>query len=351
MSDEDSFARALGRITSAQVAYAVAERVYERGGPAGPALSAAGKGKRGPRTAGTVSATTAVTDALSELLGSFVSELGARARRRAELAGRTRCALPDVLSALEHASRTARVGTRDLAQYASYETMSFPHRVPSFPVAAPPALGKRLREPDADPGDVPGSEPWMPPLPPAHTYVATAPTGGGAAGSTRRASRADLADQRRQVEESLARLTRAREQPPPEVARNPFLRPPRVGEARGPARDPAEPRTPPEPVPDDDAELRDSNVRAHRPSGESEAKRARVERILAESAGVAATASSNAGVVGASKEKPKEKTKEKAKDKPKDKPKAAAGTAAPAVAPIDLVPLKPANGKPAPPQN
>lgn len=313
MCDEDAYARSLARIAAAQIVYAQVERVSERSHAAAAAGGSGGGGKGRPRTlnATGTQATAAVADAMAEVLGAFVQAVGRRARARAELSGRTICSLPDVTAALEMSARATRTHTRDLAQYARYERIVFPRPVPAFP-ATPRGPKKRARE-EEEVTTLPGSEPWMPALPPAHTYVVTPPVVDGNDGKSR-SGRADLAAQRRAVEQSLARLQGVgkpgRGLPAAAAAAlevNPFLRPPGIGVAPLPGdEERAEPRLPIEPLVEHPPEMSDSN-RAHT---ERDAKRSRIERVLREPGSVtgisAAATAAHAAAIAEIKNKSKD---------------------------------------------
>lgn len=295
MSDEDAYARALARISVAQIIYAQAESLCEKSSATNK--DAKGKPTRGRlQTANNVSAQSAVVTSLADILGAFIQNIGSKARARAEHAGRIRCALPDVIASLEK----RRVETRNLAKYARIETVEFPRTVPAFPVVPKKQAGtKRPHEETTDPLPL-GIEGWMPPLPPAHTYISTPgegpsvlPTDGKA-----RPGRADLAAQRRSVGKSLARLQVA---PPATAIVNPFLKPPAIGDEISRDYERAEVREPAEPM---DTTNRDSNrPLPPRPStGESDAKKARIARVLKDSGGVTGHSSAQVAAAAATKE-------------------------------------------------
>jgi hypothetical protein len=370
----DAFARALARIACAQILYAQAERQAERarpaGGHSGVAASVGGLGAnaispargagtaRGARPAAVAAAATelvppsalhaseAVADALAEIAAAFIIHIGAASKARANLAGRRRAALTDVLSSLHRICPVTQSHTRDLARYAALEEIPFPSDVPQFPAPVSGAsraiahqkFGQVTAASTAGVEAVPGTaavisssskydqaadgssvltaakhdaasrsarpwiESWMPPLPPARTYIKTP---GIVLAQEAKPDRALLSQQRRQVEISLAKLKQYQReglvQASHALAQNPFLAPPQIGAAHISDEDVAGPsRDPPEPVNDCDVDAlmsargaRDSNI-PHK-SGQSrpgqapqdgrDPKRARVLRILAESAG------------------------------------------------------------------
>lgn len=309
MCDEDGFARALARIAVAQIVYAQAEGLEASGGGGGGGeKKGGGGGGKGRISAEGVSAQSAVVAALADILGAYVQNAGARARARAEHAGRGAVGLRDVLFALERFGGTrVQTSTRDLATYARIERVAFPRAVPAFP-AAPAAPGA---PPTASAGagaqHPAGAEAWMPPLPPSHTYHATPGITGG--GATRRPGRADLALQRRQVGASLARLQEDAAAAVGGVVSgggsaagagavggdNPYLRPPTVGGGGGRVEERAECREPTEALPA--PTMRESNRQPPRIT-EPDAKRLRIDRVLKDSGGVTGV-SSGAGGGGA----------------------------------------------------
>lgn len=267
MSDEDAYARALARIAASQIVFAQVERVAERSA-AGVQTATKSRG-RNVSVSG-MHATTGMTDVLADVLSSFVMAIGRRARARAELSGRTKCALPDVEYALEGTARAARTNTRDLAQYARYERIKFPRTVPKFPATS---RAKRARDDDDNRHErLRGAEPWMPPLPPAHTYIRSPPV---VAQGAPRAGRADYAAQRRAVEQSLAQLQGTQATIAKGPGGNPFFQAPRTDDALSLGDE--EPRAPPEPFVPRDVDRVESNRVV-----ESDAKRARIERVLKE---------------------------------------------------------------------
>lgn len=316
MSDEDAYARALARISVAQIMYAQAQSLCEKSSATNK--DAKGKPIRGRlQTANNVSAQSAVVTSLADILGAFIQDIGRRARARAEHAGRIRCVLPDVIASLEK----RRVRMRTLTAYALFETVEFPRAVPAFPVVPKASTAKkRPREDDTTDTDTQppkGIEGWMPALPPAHTYISTPgegpisvlPSSSLKDGNKNvkfnynRPGRADLAAQRRSVGKSVARLQVA---PPATAIVNPFLKPPAIGRDEittrsGGENERAEVREPAEPVEDTN---RDTNrPLLTRPStGESDAKKARIARVLKDSGGVTGHSSAQVAAAAATKE-------------------------------------------------
>lgn len=299
MCDEDGFARALARISVAQIVYAQAESLEAAGGGAGDKKGAS----KGRISAEGVSAQSAVVAAMADILGAYVQNAGARARARAEHAGRGAVGLRDVLFALERFGGTrVQTSTRDLATYARIERVAFPRAVPAFPAAGAPTCATVAAANDTASAQLPaGAEGWMPPLPAAHTYHATPGVTGGSA--TRRPGRADLAHQRRQVGASLARLQEDAAAlggvggvgvGAPAGGDNPFLRPPSVG--GGSVEERAETREPTEALPA--PTMRESNRQPPRIT-EPDAKRVRIDRVLKDSGGVTGVSGAGTGAGGA----------------------------------------------------
>lgn len=344
----ESYARAVARTACAQVIYAQAERdAASKAAAAGLGSGGAGGASATPRGGGggrkvvntavppsAVFASDAVADALADIALAFVTHVGERSASRAGLSGRTHAALPDVLAVLKALAPVTQSHTRDLARYALLEEIPFPVPVPVFPAPVPQdgdaARGALKRSSfdvvvvdpvDADSVDEDGNgkstlppwiEPWMPPLPPSRTYKSTPGVLLNGPGTKGKPDRALLSTQRRQVEQSLARLkgkhldgsdgagaafggvvpaTHA-------LAENPFLAPPKVGSARiidedivGGAREPTEPVEVQEGEVDGegDVAMRDSNAASAGGAGEpTDPKRARVMRILNGSSGAEA---------------------------------------------------------------
>ena len=222
---------------------------------------------------------------------------------RVELSARNRPNLPDVLGVLERMARATHTYTRDLAQYAMFEEIPFPHTVPVFPALPPvrkrqklvtlPLEKERLTQGSGKAEKLarsvngPHIEPWMPQLPSPHTYIATPVY--VTKDRDKKSDRASLSKQRRQVERSLTRLKESQKVVPevlmPVASGNPFLAPPKVGAVTGADEEDAAPFEPIEPLAGPiGADLKYSNsasLLAKEQQG-AEQKRARVERILAD---------------------------------------------------------------------
>jgi hypothetical protein len=327
----ESFARAVGRVACAQVVYAQAERLAEGAAaskPGGPAAGLAPRGTPKGKSSGAaadvlvpsaVYSSESVADALADIAAAFITLVGRRSAARAELGGRTSAALTDVLACLEDLEPVTQSNVGDLARYVNLEEIVFPTEVPPFPAAVEQA-GDGAAHCSPDPVDgtagAPGGadvaalktasrpwiEPWMPPLPPSRTYKSTPGVLLGAGEGLTRPDRALLSTQRRQVEQSLARLKEKEHAgggaghvlghaaASRVLSENPFLAPPRVGSARIidedcdvlRVREPTEPAAKPDVDDEADAGMRDSNVGL----GEaSDPKRARVNRIFTEARG------------------------------------------------------------------
>ncbi len=304
MCDEDAYARSLARISVAQVVYAQAQGMCEKNAAGKDAKAKPARGANRLTSADNVSAQSAVVGSLADLLGAFIEGAGRRARARAEHAGRTRCTLPDVLASLER--NRPRIHTRDLATYARIESVEFPRKVPEFP--APPPKTKKRPRPDDDPDEPklpPGGEQWMPPLPPAHTYVSTPGVAATAVGGG--ACRADLALQRRSVGTSLAKLSNPA---PSGTTENPYLLPPSIAATETREDERAEERNPPEPFVE--SAITESNRPIARTAvHDSEAKRLRIERVMRESGGVTGVSAAAQQVAAAAAGELKAKTEVK----------------------------------------
>lgn len=288
----DAYAHSVARVACAQVLYAQAERLAEKGAKSAKS-SGQGQGST-PRNSSkgrstgvgadvialsTVSVSESVADSLADIVAAFVTHLGRRASARAELGGRTFVALTDVLACLQGMAPVTKSYTLDLARYLMLEEIPFPSDVPEFPLPVPLSLSAgsgnvNRQTPLLPPDPVDGSgegggsgndnvkgieerpwiEPWMPPLPPSRTYkrtpgVVVMGTAQGRGGQ----DRAQLAKARRQVEQTLAKLkegdvngdssamnpsamsvdipARGFVAASHALAKNPFLAPPKVGSA------------------------------------------------------------------------------------------------------------------------
>lgn len=350
--------RSMMRVACAQVIYAQAERLAERASgkssktPA-PVTSPAKPPQRrnaaatDPVPASAVYASESFADALVDVMSAFIQHVGSASRAVANHGNRTHVVLPDLLAVLDEMAPTTHSHTRDLARYSMLEEIRFPTSVPEFPASFPVPDGPTDNHMDVGPEDLTKATPtcvesWMPPLPPARTYIATP---GVLKQNNSNGTASSAPSGRRMVERSLARL---KNQPAEFVnagdalAANPFLAPPRVGTApildedvAGPPRDPIEP-------PDNDllmtidTAMRDSNVPQMGGLGDvssepvdagnvgttetssKDPKRARVMRILQESRGVGTGSAAASGTVGAATE-----TNAKTATEPKKTPAAA----------------------------
>lgn len=300
---EESFAQALGRTACAQIIYAQAERISTRSAPRNTRPNSR---LARPVSASGIHATHAVADALADIAAAFIESIGRSAASRSELAGRASCNLIDVLGAVEAVAPVTNSTPRDLMKYAMYQEIPFPYAVPQFPVL--PVAKKRKRELFVEvekEGEKPEErtfiEQWMPPLPSAHTYVATPVFVKKEAGTK---DAAEMDRQRRGVEKSLARLKEAKAGADrggllaavaAAAPENPFLALPKVGSGRIFDEDIVEPREltekPPRGSFPDDAHDSNNAALIDLPKNASnDQKRAKVERILSESGSGGTTA-------------------------------------------------------------
>lgn len=288
----DAYAHSVARVACAQVVYAQAERLAEKGAKSVKSsgqnqTSTPRSGAKG-RITGTgadsiapssVSMSESVADSLADIAAAFVTHLGRRASARAELGGRTFVTLTDVLACLQGMAPVTKSYAHDLARYLMLEEIPFPSEVPEFPLPVPlhgthggnQANGQASPLPP-DPVDGsedgvgtahestkgvakrPWIEPWMPPLPPSRTYKRTPGVVAiGAANGRVGQDRALHAKSRRQVEQTLAKLkegdfksdgsatncaplsvdvsARGLVSASHALAQNPYLAPPKVGSA------------------------------------------------------------------------------------------------------------------------
>lgn len=305
---EESFAQALGRTACAQIIYAQAERISSRSAPRNARTHSR---TTRPLSAAGIHATNAVADSLADIAAAFVESIGRSAAARSQLAGRASSNLVDVLGAVEAFAPVTNSTPRDLMKYAMYQEVPFPYEVPSFPVL--PVAKKRKKELFVEvdregqkPEERPYIEQWMPPLPSAHTYVATPVFVKKDPGQR---DAAEMDRQRRGVEKSLARLKEAKAGTDrggllavvaAAAPENPFLALPKVGSGRIFDEDIVEPREltekpSPGTFPDD---ALDSNITAlvdFPKNAANDMKRAKVERILSEAGAGGTTALSGQG--------------------------------------------------------
>jgi len=227
------------------------------------------------------------------------SQVGKYSRDQAELAGRTQSNLNDVLESLRRAMLVTQTSVRELAHVCMSQEIRFPRKLGSFPPE--PRLEKKPQtavldipvdgadtkkdkagEAPVKKGDGPHIESWMPPLPPAYTYIATPAAGKGA---TAKANEQQVGKQRRQAEKELVKLTRksAGRRSSSFMNENPFLRPPKaVSDVQHRGEDDVSRREVLEP---EDATISAANGVAQNDGGDPDQnlRRLRVERILASS--------------------------------------------------------------------
>lgn len=292
----DTFARSVGRISCAQILYAQGERVVKS-----KVQKSTPRNRPAPIVASQIHATRGVADALADILKGFILKIGRESKDRAELAGRTKATLIEVLAVLEKIGHVTKTNIRDLAQYALYEEIPFPKALESFPkIAAPKKRPREKRKLIEDRADLrwPQMETWMPPLPPKHTYVATPVFVEPQVPKDKEVM--SVGKQRRQVERSLAILRKRKASAADNAllsasvaTGNPYLAPPIVGsgnvideEIAGPPREVASPSVGIDAPNDRSHPTTNQNGGARGLDKGPEAKKLRVDRILAESAGL-----------------------------------------------------------------
>jgi len=161
---------------------------------------------------------------LTDVLISYVDEIGVRARQYAELAHRTECNFFDIEASLNDLA-CAIAPLRTFAQIS--EEIPFAHAPPRFPDARPALPDSTPKSSTPMPAYVPA---FYPRFPASHTFVGTAVYPRAADDDVRR----ERIKQRRDIEESLRRMRqeqlRAAGMTETAVlnydARNPFLVPP-----------------------------------------------------------------------------------------------------------------------------
>lgn len=303
---EKAFVHALNRRACLQVLYAQAER-QSSSAQKSASPSKSNKQVRPPLPSSAVYVVEKVSDALGDVVAAFIQQVGRSAKARANLAGRNKSTFLDVVSTLNAMSSATQATVRDIARYAMYQQIAFPTPVPSFPIL-PSALPSKMRPeltievPSDDPQARrlrPFIEQWMPSIPNAHTFISNP----GILAPPNRDAQVKGPEQRRLVEMSLERLRDASVQQDPASQSdplpsadlgtsigpyNPFTCVPKVVTSAAAA-------TCPSPIPTPDDSLRgpleddDDNVDSNADVDEvtkfsiSDQKRARVDRILAES--------------------------------------------------------------------
>lgn len=279
---EEAFAHSLCRIACLQVIYAQAERrtTAAKKPASSPVKAPARSSQRPPVSPDAVHIVDSAADTLADVLAAFLHQVACSTIARTRLSGRTICSLADVISALQAVAPATQSSLRDVARYATHQPITFPQRVPDFPVLPTPLPS--LPQPPSPtvtthvlPRKRSYIEPWMPQLPPAHTYVTTP----GVLSDADLPRAAPPPSHRRRVEASLAQLRGVDSAPEPVrtiVPGNPYFAPPVLEEMAASSsravRD------------DGPAESAPPFIENSKPVM-SDQKRARVERILAESGG------------------------------------------------------------------
>jgi len=291
-----------------------------------------------------------VLGTLAELLQAYVEQIGRLSASYANLAGRSAANANDVMLAIDDVSPITNSTIRDIALYSIYEEVAFPSKIHTLDEIRPTSLavtvpagglnaGTRLplsqplglliragrgssdtlaeklkraiaddnscaptlnafsstqsagngtaaSQPSAAFGAGPHMEPWMPPLPPPHSYIHTPVF----AGSTHRFNEqqrpthdaATLARQRRQGESSFVKLSAAKRARPAEE--NPFWANPRLLDAHDSTKPAVR-----EPIERDDRlepRFHQMSGAADRAGTDMDPKVLNAERILAESTGL-----------------------------------------------------------------
>lgn len=232
----EAFAHHLMRVVCAQIIYATAENVSSKKSLTKNAP------KKQPVSASTISVTESVIDAFADVAEAFAEALSRTANNYTEHAGRTNSTTDDVFLAVEALSHSTHSTMKDLVKYAMFTEVPFPYQVPEFPAPPPPSKKPDdlyvTSEEHSEPIQRPYIEPWMPPLPSPHTYVATAVY---SATNSKKKNAAEIGERRRAVEKSLAQLKEAQRKDDDSsllaavaaaVPDNPFLAPPMNGSGR-----------------------------------------------------------------------------------------------------------------------
>lgn len=321
---EQAFTHALCRKACLQIIYAQAERRWASNSQkAAASPSKTGRQQKPPTPPSSVFVVEQVTDALADVVATFIHQIARSSAARAGLSGRSNANLIDVISALDALSSSTQSTIRDIARYATFQKIDFPIPLPEFPILPSTLVKKRSMVTSIDiPTDDAHTkrarshiEQWMPPIPSAHTFVSTP----GYLAPTKRPPYASGPEQRRSVEMSLAKLRDAGRpadatsqlhsqmaSASPSLGNNPFIRLPKMATSMVSAPEAGQPvdnmdeREPLEP----EDNLVDSNagVIDFPKSNISDQKRARVDRILSESGTimVSSTAATPANAADAS---------------------------------------------------
>lgn len=303
---EKAFVHALNRRACLQVLYAQAER-QSSSAQKSASPSKSNKQVRPPLPSSAVFVAEKVSDALSDVVAAFIQQVGRSAKARANLAGRNKSTFLDVISVLNAMSSATQATVRDIARYAMHQNIVFPTSVPPFPILPSTLPSKRRLELTIEvPSDDPQArrlrpfiEQWMPSVPNAHTFISNP----GVLSPPNRETQVKGPEQRRLVEMSLERLRDAsvRQDPASQPDSlplddvgtsigpfNPFTSVPKLVTSAAAATYPSVTPTPEDslrdPLEDDDNNV-DSNTDVIEVTkvSISDQKRARVDRILAES--------------------------------------------------------------------
>lgn len=299
---ELAFSRSLCQKACLQVIYAQAERRSSSQKNASPSKS--NRQQRPPTPATAVHVVEKVADALADVVSSFILQVARSSAARARNNGRSKCTFLDVLATLNSVSFSTQSTIRDIARYCTLQQVVFPVEVPEYPVLPSQTLTKRKHQSQLDipSEDADASRPrtylenWMPPIPSAHTFVSNP----GVLAPPERSTPLSAPEQRRRMELSLARLrevsgttqtasqaiTQANNARSTGLSDNPFtsapiLVTPSDVSPRDPQANGSDIRTPLE----DEGNNVDSNSKSvvETKYAISDQKRARVDRILAES--------------------------------------------------------------------
>lgn len=299
---EQGFSRALCRKACLQVIYAQAERRSSSQKAASPSKS--NRQQRPPTPASAVYVVDKVTDALADVVSAFIQQIARLSAARARCSGRSKCTFLDVVDTLNTVSSSTQSTVRDIARYSTLQHVDFPMSVPEYPILSSQVLSKRKHE---DQLDVPTEdsqarrprpyiEHWMPSIPNAYTFVSNP----GVLAPPDRATTLSGPEQRRRVEMSLARLrevggsTEAASQALPQsvsanstrMPNNPFTALPILASSTPPSsQDPPLEGldTPRDPLEGENNQVDSTSQVDETKYAISDQKRARVDRILADS--------------------------------------------------------------------